>query len=94
MEDKIISLTKELKEELNSLKLFIEYKRVREAFINSEELNELKKLIVRAKNENRMDDYHLLKEKYDNHPLNQNYKFLEEEVANYLKEISDILNEK
>ena len=92
--DKILELTEELKKELDSLPLFIEYKRVKNAYDNSEEINELKKQIVRAKNENRMDDYKALLDKFHSHPLYDSYTQLEEEVKDYLREISKILNKK
>lgn len=88
----LISLSKELREELDKLPLFKEYHRVRSLFEASKEIKDLKRDIVRAKNENRMDDYNLLKEKYDNHPLIQNYLSLQKEVEEYLKEVSDIIN--
>ena len=90
--DKIIEKTRDLKENLDNLELFKEYKRVKVLVTDSEELNTLKKDIVRAKNEGRLDDHKTLLDKYNNHPLILNQKELEEEVANYLKEVSDILN--
>ena len=79
--DRIIDLSQELKNELDKLPLFQEYKT-------------LKKEIVRAKNENRIDDHKALLKEYDNHPLVVNFNIIEEEVKNYLKQISEILNKK
>ena len=90
--DKIIEKTRDLKENLDNLELFKEYKRIKALVTESEELNTLKKDIVRAKNEGRLDDHKNLLDKYNNHPLILNQKELEDEVANYLKEVSDILN--
>ena len=53
--DKILEKTRDLKRNLNELELFKEYKSVKFAVENNEEINELKKLIVRAKNENRIE---------------------------------------
>ena len=92
--DKILEKTRDLKRNLNELELFKEYKSVKFAVENNEEINELKKLIVRAKNENRIEEQKVLLEKYNSHPLIINLNELEEEVKTYLKEISDILNEK
>ena len=92
--DKILVIAQELKDELDSLPLFQEYKSLKEEMDNSSELKELKKEIVRAKNENRLDDHKKLLSQYDSHPLVVNYHIIEEEVINYLKQISEILNKK
>ena len=92
--DKILEKAQELKTELDQVPLIIEYKRVRDAYENDEELNELKKQILRAKNENRMDDYKVLLDKFHNHPLYLNFNRIEEETKEYLREISNILNKK
>lgn len=92
--DKIIELTNELKSELDKLPLFQEYKSLKKEVEESDELKKLKKEIVRAKNENRSDDHKLLLEKYNTHPLVTNFNMIEEEVKNYLKQISEILNKK
>ena len=90
--DKVIEIANELKEELDKLPLFQEYKRTKALYDNDPEINELKKLIVRAKNENRLSDHKLLLEKLHNHPLYINYMALEEEISDYLREISKELN--
>lgn len=90
--DKIIELSHKLREELDKLPLFIEYKSTKKEIENNIELKELKKLIVRAKNENRLEDQKKLLQKYNAHPLVVNYNNLQNEVRDYLKEISDILN--
>ena len=92
--DKIIELTQELKDELNKLPLFQEYKTLRKEVDESSELCELRKQIVRAKNENRLEDHKKLLEKYNNHPLVSNFNIIEQEVKEYLREISKILNKK
>ena len=90
--DKVIEAAKELREELNKLPLFQEYERVKNLYENNDEIKELKKLIVRAKNENRLDEHKELLEKLHNHPLYINYISLEEDVKDYLREISKELN--
>ena len=59
---------------------------------NDAEINDLKKKIVRAKNEGRILDHKKLLEQYNNHPLVLNFSSLEREVKEYLREISEILN--
>ena len=90
--DEIIKKSQVLRGELEKLPLFQEYKRVKNIYENNEEIKELKTLIVRAKNENRLDEHEALLEKLHNHPLYINYMELDNEVKSYLKEISDYLN--
>jgi len=92
--DRIIDLSQELKDELDKLPLFQEYKILKKELDESSEIKTLKKEIVRAKNENRIDDHKALLKEYDNHPLVVNFNTIEEEVKNYLKQISEILNKK
>ena len=92
--DRILELTQELKNELDKLPLFQEYKALKKELNDSEEIKELKKQIVRAKNENRLDDHKALLAQYENHPLVSNFNIIELEVKNYLQEITEILNKK
>lgn len=92
--DKVIEKAKELRKELDSLPLFQEYKRVKDSIESDQEIQELKKQIVRAKSEGRLEDHKRLLNEYNSHPLVNNLNRLEEEVKNYLTEISEILNEK
>ena len=92
--DRILELTEELKNELDSLPLFQEYKALKKELSGSNEIKELKKQIVRAKNENRLDDHKALLSKYENHPLVSNFNIIELEVKNYLREITETLNKK
>lgn len=90
--DKIIEKSWELKRNLDETELFKEYKRVKKAVEDCAEIKTLKRDIVRAKNEGRLLDHKALMDKYNNHPLILNLNDLEEEVADYLKEISNLLN--
>ena len=92
--DRILELTQELKNELDKLPLFQEYKVLKKELNDSKEIKELKKQIVRAKNENRLDDHKELLTQYENHPLVSNFNIIELEVKNYLQEITEILNKK
>ena len=89
--DKAIELTYELKEELNSLPLFQEYKRIKHLVDTSSELKEMKEEIARTNDKSKKDK--LLKE-YKSHPLMVNYDALEKEVSEYLLEICEIINKK
>lgn len=90
--NKAIELTYELKKEIDSLPLFQEYKRVKEAVDSSKELNDLKKEI--AKSTSDKAKHKALLELYNSNPLMLNYKELEEQVSEYLKEICEIINKK
>lgn len=92
--NEILELSKELKEELDNLPLFKEYKRVEALYLSNNDIIELKKQIVRAKNENRLDDHEKLLKEYNSHPLVENYFSLKEEVMEYLKEVSKVIQEK
>ena len=92
--DRVLELTQELKDELDKLPLFQEYKSLRKEIDESSDLQELKKQIVRAKNENRLEDHKKLLQEYNSHPLIVNFNIIEEEVKNYLSQISEILNKK
>ena len=92
--DKLISISEEIRKELDDLPLFQEYLVLKKEIDNNDELKELKKEILIAKKENRINDHHKLLEQYNNHPLMVNYVATQNEVRDYLKEISDILNEK
>ena len=90
--DKIEKATLELKEYLLTLPEVKEYLSLKKAYEEDANIKELKKQIVRAKNENRMDDYKSLKKEFDNNPLVNNYLSAKEEVNQILSEISKILN--
>lgn len=88
----VIDNAQALKKELNKNKLVQEYMQIKHIFEKNDELKQLQKEIVRAKNENRLDDYKTLKKKYETNPLVENYLSLKEEVASLLKEICDIVD--
>ena len=92
--DKIIELAKELKTELDNLPLFQEYKRIKELVDSSDEIEELKRKIALAKIHEDSDEHQRLLDEYNNHPLIVNYNSLKNEVYDYLKQISEIVNKK
>ena len=92
--DKILELTHQLKDELDSLPLFQEFERVKTLIETNEELNDLKKEIALAKLHNDNEYHSKLLEKYNSHPLILNFEALKKDVYQYLKEISEIINKK
>ena len=90
--DKAIELAYELKNEIDALPLFQEYKRIKELVDNSIELKELKQEI--ARNSTNLGLKKELIEKYNSHPLVVNYNELKNEVKDYLYEICEIINKK
>ena len=89
--DKVIELAHELKDEIESTSLVQEYRRMLNLVESDEELKELKTQIVLAKG---TDKHKELLSRYNNHPLVVNLRTLEEEVKDYLKEITNIINKK
>lgn len=92
--DKITKLATELKKELDDLPLFQEYQRVKNLVNSSNEIEELKKQIALAKLHNESEKHKALLEQYNSHPLIVNLNALENEVYDYLKQISEIVNKK
>ena len=92
--DKITELANELKKELDDLPLFQEYKRVKALVDSSSEIEVLKKQIALAKVRNENEKHKALLEQYNSHPLIVNLNALENEVYDYLKQISEIVNKK
>ena len=92
--DKITELATELKKELDNLPLFQEYKRVKNLVDTSGDIEELKRQIALAKVHNENEKHKALLEEYNSHPLIVNLNALENEVYDYLKQISEIVNKK
>ena len=88
----VIKLTKELKQDLDNLPLFQEYKRVKELVSSNEELNELHKEICQVSKTQDKAKHQALLERYNSHPLIVNLRELEGEVREYLAQISEIIN--
>ena len=92
--DKVLEIAKELKIELDKLPLFREYKRMKELMDSSSEIEELKRKIALAKVRGNEQEHKTLLEEYNNYPLIVNYEALKNEVYDYLKQISEIVNKK
>ena len=87
--DKVTELANQLKQELDSLPLFEEYKRLNRLVDESEELDSLKKEIV--KNADNSDKHNELLSRYNNHPLVVNYEASKEALYELLKTIETII---
>lgn len=89
---KEIEIAKKIKSELDSLPLFQEFNKLKEQINSNEELVNLRKEIKGAiKDKTKREE---LLASYNSHPLVVNFKAIEEEVKDYLKEITDIINKK
>ena len=88
---KIIDKTQELKENLYNEPEIVEFFRLKKLFENDKSLEEMRRQIIKAKQANNQEEYKRLKDLYDNHPLVSNYYAARENVADLLKELTDIL---
>ena len=88
----VIKNAQELSEKIKNIPEIKEFLKIKEEYEHNQEIKILYKEITEAKVNNEEEKYKELKQLYDNNPLVQNYNYLKEEVANILKEISDILN--
>ena len=84
--DKIILLSKKLKEELNKEELVKHYLEVKTNFENNKELEAMRSDIASLLSDN-SPLYKEEKNRYENHPLVVNYYALKEELYDLLKEI-------
>lgn len=90
--DKILTLTKELKDLIEETDLVKEYRRVEALYKSNQELLDLSKAIKEAEdNKNEALRQQLVKT-FNSNPLVKNYMSLKEDVFDYLKEITDIIN--
>lgn len=90
--DVLLEKCKQLKEEILQEEVCKEYLKNKKLFTESEEINNLKKEIVRSKNENRMDDHKKLLNEYNSHPLVNNYLTSKENFRLLLLEIKNMLD--
>ena len=90
--DEIVKLSKELRDELESLELFKEYKRIKTLVNNNEELQSLKVEI--AKSSSNVVKHEELLKTYNSNPLMSNLLELENEVKSYLMDVTKIINKK
>lgn len=89
-----IELAKQLKSEIEKEPLIIEYRRVKALMESNDEISALKRDIALAKAHHNDELHKRLLNKYNSHPLVNNYEVLKEEVNDYLNQISKIINKK
>lgn len=92
MSDRVIELSKELKENLNNEPVLREYLRIKDIFEKDSLLNDLRKNIAIAKEKNDKERYDTLKEMYDNLPLVKNFYQLQDEVVELLQQVNQIIS--
>ena len=90
--DKIEALAKELKELVEDTELVKEYRRVEALYKSNAELLQLASNIEKAEKDGNEELRQKLVKKFNSNPLASNYQSLKQEVFNYLKEITDIIN--
>ena len=90
--DKVIELAKELREAIEDSDEYKAYIINKNLYENSQDLIELKKLVVRARRENRIEDYNVLKKQYDNQPLVVNFLESKRQFKELLETIKNMIN--
>lgn len=86
-----IAIAKSLRKEIEKTPEYQEYSRYQKLIENDTQLAELRKNIVRAKNENRSEEYNQLSNQYNNHVLVVNYLRSKEELSSLLKTMQNII---
>lgn len=89
--DKILELTKELKEEINKLPEMQEYLRLKELLEKDNELADLRKEMARLANNGKIKERDNLLKIYNSHPLVNNYYAAKEEIEKILNTIKTII---
>lgn len=90
--DKILELTKELKSLIEETELVKEFRRIEHLYKTNEELLKLSSDIVRAEKNKDEELKQKLTKEFNSHPLVVNYMNLKQDVFDYLKEITNIIN--
>ena len=90
--DKILELTNELKQLIENTELVNEFRRVENLYKTNEELLQISSDIKKAESDNNIALKQELVKKFNSHPLVNNYMSLKQDVFDYLKEITDIIN--
>ena len=92
MNDDIISQAKELRKSIDELPSVQEYYSVRALYENDKELKKMRSEIARLKNEGKEEERKNLLERYNKHPLVNNYEASKEEVISILSVIKNIID--
>lgn len=90
--DKILELTKELKSLIEETELVKEFRRIEHLYKTNEELLKLSSDIARAEKNKDEELKQKLTKEFNSHPLVVNYMNLKQDVFDYLKEITNIIN--
>ena len=88
----VIDLAKQLRKELDSYPLIVEYRRYKDLVENTPELKKLRKEIALSKND--VSKHKALLDEYNSHPLVSNFNSLTNEVKALYQEICEIINKK
>lgn len=91
--DKIIKLTKELREALDSTPEFQEYYRLKSAIENDIDLTRMRKEINYLASQNKKEECENLTKIYNDHPLVSNYNQMKEEISQILLTIKSQLSD-
>ena len=92
MNDEIIKQAKSLRHDIDNLPSIKEYYRVKDLYEKDEELKVMRTEIARLKSEGKEEERKNLLERYNKHPLVNNYELAKEEVISILSVIKDIIN--
>lgn len=93
MDDLVISLAREVKEELDKLPEIQEYLKLKKLYETDPTLIELRQNIARLESEGKKEEKNNLIEIYNSNPLVVNYLQTKEEVINILDEIKKQLSD-
>ena len=83
----------QLKSELDSSSVVMEYLSLKDVLEKNEELKRMRDEIARLTSENKIEERDALLTIYNSHPIVTNYEQAREEVVNLLNQIKNILSE-
>ncbi len=91
MNNQIIEQAKTLRKDIDNLPSVQEYYCVKSLYENDEELKAMRKEIARLKVEGKEEERKNLLERYNKHPLVNNYELAKEEVISILSVVKNII---
>lgn len=92
MNDEIIAQAKALRKDIDELPSVKEYYRVRDLYEKDEELKAMRSEIARLKNEGKEEERKNLLDRYNKHPLVNNYELAKQEVISILSVVKSIID--
>lgn len=92
MNDEIIAQAKALRKDIDELPSVKEYYRVRDLYEKDEELKAMRSEIARLKNEGKEEERKNLLDRYNKHPLVNNYELAKQEVISILSVVKSIIS--